>query len=83
MALLALIGVLRGFPAAAYRRTPHCKPLCGLDQDKNCSFMDGHLIGSITFLDGHCVVFVFIAFSLEPLAQTDYPYYIVNKLSFL
>jgi len=38
MALFALIGVLRGFPAAAYR-PPHCKPLCGLDQDKNCSFL--------------------------------------------
>jgi len=40
MALFALLGVLRGFPAAAYRRTPHRKPLCGLDQDKNCSFMN-------------------------------------------
>ena len=40
MALFVLIGVLRGFPAAAYRRTPHRKPLCGLDQNKNCSFMD-------------------------------------------
>ncbi len=52
MALFALIGVLRGFPAAAYRRTPHRKPLClpremrsifnwgGLDPDKNCSFMN-------------------------------------------
>jgi len=37
--LFALLGVLRGFPAAAYRRTPHRKPLCGLDQDKNCSFL--------------------------------------------
>jgi len=46
MALLALIGVLRGFPVAAYRRTPHRKPLCGLDQDKNCSFMDGHWFAS-------------------------------------
>jgi len=40
MALFALLGVLRGFPAAAYRRTPHRKPLCGLDQDKNSSFLD-------------------------------------------
>jgi len=39
MALFALLGVLRGFPAAAYRRTPHRKPLCGLDLDKNCSFL--------------------------------------------
>jgi hypothetical protein len=31
-----------GFSAAAYRRTPHRKPLCGLDQDKNYSFLDGH-----------------------------------------
>ncbi|MFZ0482743.1 MAG: hypothetical protein WAL93_05060 [Desulfobacterales bacterium] len=36
IALFALLGVLRGVPAAAYRRTPHRKPLCGLDQDKNC-----------------------------------------------
>ena len=40
MALFVLIGVLRGFPAAAYRRTPHRKPLCGLDQNKNCSFLN-------------------------------------------
>jgi hypothetical protein len=40
MALFALLGVLRGLPAAAYRRTPHRKPLCGLDQDKNCSFLN-------------------------------------------
>jgi hypothetical protein len=39
MALFARICVLRGFPAAAYRRTPHRKPLCGLDPDKNCSFL--------------------------------------------
>ncbi|PLX53660.1 MAG: hypothetical protein C0611_04045, partial [Desulfobacteraceae bacterium] len=32
--------VLRGFPVAAYRRTPHRKPLCGLDQNKNCSFLN-------------------------------------------
>jgi len=38
MALFVLLGVLRGFPAAAYRRTAHRKPLCGLDQNKNCSF---------------------------------------------
>jgi len=31
MALFALLGV---------RRTPHRKPLCGLDQDKNCSFLN-------------------------------------------
>jgi hypothetical protein len=43
MALFALLGVLRGFPAAAYKRTPHHKPLCGLDQDKNCSFLDWKL----------------------------------------
>ena len=42
MALFVLLGVLRGLPAAAYRRTLHRKPLCGLDQNKNCSFMDGH-----------------------------------------
>jgi len=40
MALFVLIGVLRGFPVAAYRRTPLRKPLCGLDQDKNCSFLN-------------------------------------------
>jgi hypothetical protein len=40
MALFVLLGVLRGFPAAAYRRTPHRKPLCGLDQNKNCSFLN-------------------------------------------
>ena len=40
MALFALLGVLRRFPAVAYRRTPHHKPLCGLDQDKNCSFLN-------------------------------------------
>jgi len=46
MAFFVLIGVLRGFPAAAYRRTPSCpvsggrKPLCGLDQNKNCSFLN-------------------------------------------
>jgi len=50
MALFALLGVLRGFSAAAYRCTPHRKPLCGLtssprlrrtrDQDKNCSFLN-------------------------------------------
>ena len=44
MALFVLIGVLRGFPAAAYRRTPHRKPLCGLDQNKNCSFLKWALI---------------------------------------
>jgi hypothetical protein len=43
MALFALLGVLRGFPAAAYKRTPHHKPLCGLDQGKNCSFLDWKL----------------------------------------
>jgi len=40
MALFVLLGVLRGFPAAAYRRTPHRKPLFGLDQSKNCSFLN-------------------------------------------
>ena len=40
MALFVLLGVLRGFPAAAYRRTPHRKPLFGLDQNKNCSFQN-------------------------------------------
>ena len=46
MALFVLLGVLRGFPAAAYRRTPSCpvsgdrKPMCGLDQNKNCSFLN-------------------------------------------
>jgi len=40
MAFFALLGVLRGFPAAAYRRTPRRKPLCGLDQDINCSFLN-------------------------------------------
>ena len=29
MALFALLGVLRGFPAAAYRRTPPCPALRG------------------------------------------------------
>ena len=50
MALFVLLGVLRGFPAAAYRRTPHRKPLCGLDQNKNC-----HL-----WMDTHCVHFEFM-----------------------
>jgi len=40
MAIFVLLSVLRGFPAAAYRRTPHRKPLCGLDQNKNCSFLN-------------------------------------------
>jgi hypothetical protein len=40
MALFFLIGVLRGFPAAAYRRTPRRKPLCGLEQNKNCSLLN-------------------------------------------
>ena len=40
MALFALLVVLRGFPAAAYRRKPHRKPLFGLDQDNNCSFLN-------------------------------------------
>jgi len=40
MALFVLLCVLCGFPAAAYRRTPRCKPLCGLDQNKNYSFMN-------------------------------------------
>jgi len=40
MALFVLRIVLRGFSAAAYRRTPHRKPLCGLDQNKNCSFLN-------------------------------------------
>jgi len=44
MVLFALLGVLRGFPAAAYRRTSHRKPLCGLDRDKNCSFLNWTLI---------------------------------------
>jgi len=50
MALFVLIGVLCGFPAAAHRRTlpvPLCgdrKPLCGLDQNKNCSFFNWTLI---------------------------------------
>ena len=48
MALFALLGVLRGFPAAVYRRTPHRKPLCGLDQDKNCSFLNWTLNGIST-----------------------------------
>jgi hypothetical protein len=39
MVLFVLIGVLRGFPAATYRRTPRRKPLCGLDQNKNYSFL--------------------------------------------
>jgi hypothetical protein len=40
MAIFVLLDVLRGFPAAAYRRTPHRKPLFGLDQNKNCSFLN-------------------------------------------
>jgi hypothetical protein len=40
MAFFVLIGVLHGFPAATYRRTPRRKPLCGLDQNKNCSFLN-------------------------------------------
>jgi hypothetical protein len=48
---------------------------------QNCFGLDLNL--NLPFLDRHYVVFVFKAFSLEPLAQTDYPYYIVNKLSFL
>jgi hypothetical protein len=42
MALFALFGVLRGFPAATYSRASRRKPLCGLDQNKNCSFLKGH-----------------------------------------
>jgi hypothetical protein len=35
MVLFALLGVLRGFPAAAYKGTPHRPAIagCGLDQD--------------------------------------------------
>jgi hypothetical protein len=52
MALFALLGVLRGFPAAAYREVAFLsrfvcgnrKPLCGLDQDKICSFLDGNFL---------------------------------------
>jgi hypothetical protein len=46
MAIFILFSVLHGFPAAAYRRTPSCpvsgdrKPLCGLDKNKNCSFLN-------------------------------------------
>ena len=48
MAFFARICVLRGFPAAAYRAYAFLsrfvcgnrKPLCGLDPDKNCSFMN-------------------------------------------
>jgi hypothetical protein len=40
MALFVLLSVLREFPAAAHRRTPRRKPLFGLDQNKNCSFLD-------------------------------------------
>jgi len=40
MAPFALIGVLRGFPAAAYRHTPRRKPLFGVDQNKNFSFLN-------------------------------------------
>jgi hypothetical protein len=41
MAFLVLICVLRGFRAAAYRCTPHRKPLCGLDQNQKFSFLTG------------------------------------------
>ena len=52
MALFVLLGVLRGFPAAAYRSTPHRKPLCGLDQNNNCSFLNWKLnLGPIRFMD--------------------------------
>jgi len=48
MALFARIRVLRGFPAAAYREVAFLsrfvcgnrKPLCGLDPNKNSSFMN-------------------------------------------
>ncbi len=40
MVFLAPLGVLRGFPAAAYRRTPHRKPLCGLEQNQKSSFLN-------------------------------------------
>ncbi len=40
MALFVLLVVPRRFPVAAYRRTPHRKPLYGLDQNKNCSFLN-------------------------------------------
>jgi len=51
MALLARICVLRRFPAAAYREVAFLarsvcgdrKPLCGLDPNKNCSFMNRKL----------------------------------------
>ena len=40
MALFARICVLRGFPAAAYRKYASPKTLCGLDPDKGCSFIN-------------------------------------------
>ena len=54
MALFALLGVLRGFPAAAYGRTPHRKPLCGLDQEQKLliSELDTHRV-HFGFVDGH------------------------------
>ena len=57
MAFFVLIGVLRGFPAAAYRRTPRRKPLCGLDQNKNCSFLNRkpHYV-YFKFMDEHFLV---------------------------
>ena len=45
MVLFTLLGILRGFPDAVYRPMPSCpvngdrKTLCGLDPDKNCSFL--------------------------------------------
>jgi len=54
MTFFALLGVLRGFPAAAYGRTPHHKPLCGLDQDKNFSFPNWTFnYCPLHFVDGH------------------------------
>jgi hypothetical protein len=57
MALFFLLGVLRGFPAVAYRRTPHRKPLCGLDQNKNCSFLNWTHCVHFGFMDGHQLKF--------------------------
>ncbi len=55
MVFLALLIVLRGFPAAAYRRTPHRKPLCGLDQNQKSTFLNWAHADDIIIVDGDCL----------------------------
>ncbi|MGD8981853.1 MAG: hypothetical protein PVH67_04305 [Desulfobacterales bacterium] len=54
MALFVLFGVFRGLPAAAYRRTPRRKPLCGLDLEQKLliSELGTHCV-HFELMDGH------------------------------